>query len=155
MRLSIMPLTLRAANQYVREYHRHHPPAVGAKFAVGLVDKAGRQAGAGIAGRPAARMLDDGLTLEVTRLCTDGTKNACSMLYGAIRRVAAAMGYRRLATYTLPEEGGASLRASGWTLAGEAGGGSWCRPSRFRQDKHPTVRKLRWEIRLRMEENVQ
>ena len=93
-------------------------------------------------------MLDNGYTAEVIRCCTDGAPNACSMLYGAARRAVKALGYRRLVTYTLPEEGGASLRASGWTLAGEAGGGSWSRDGREREDKHPTQRKLRWEARL-------
>jgi hypothetical protein len=91
-------------------------------------------------------MLDDGWTLEVTRTCTTGVKNANSMLYGACWRAAKAMGYTKLGTYTLPEEGGASLRAAGWRLIGEAGGGSWNRPNRPRVDKHPLQRKLRWEI---------
>ena len=63
------------------------------------------------------------MTLEVTRLCTDGTKNACSFLYGKAARAAFALGYRRIGTYTLPDEGGASLRAAGWKLIGERGGG--------------------------------
>lgn len=102
--------------------------------------------GVAIAGNPVARMLNDGLTIEITRCCTDGTRNACSMLYGAVWRAARAMGFRRGITYTLPEEGGASLRAAGWRLVGEAGGGSWDREGRPRTDKHPTQTKLRWEI---------
>ena len=91
-------------------------------------------------------MSDDNYTAEVTRCCTDGTRNACSILYAAAWRAARAMGYRRLITYTLPEEGGASLRASGFRLLGEAGGGSWNSPARPRVDTHPTQGKLAWEV---------
>jgi hypothetical protein len=91
-------------------------------------------------------MLQDGYTAEVTRLATDGTRNACSALYGAAWRAARAIGYRRMISYTLPEEGGASLRGAGWRLVGEAGGGSWSRASRARVDTHPTGTKLRWEV---------
>lgn len=99
-----------------------------------------------IVGNPNARMLLDDYTAEVTRLCVlDGYPNACSMLYAACWRAARALGYRRLGTYTLPEEGGASLRAAGWRLVGEAGGGSWDRRQRPRVDRHPTQGKLRWE----------
>lgn len=103
--------------------------------------------GVAIVGRPVARLLDNGWTLEVNRVCTDGARNACSMLYGAAWRAAKALGFRRLITYTLPEEGGASLRASGWYCVGERGGGTWDRPnnSRPRVDKHPTQVKLLWE----------
>jgi hypothetical protein len=90
--------------------------------------------------------MDDGFTAEVTRCCTDGTRNACSMLYRAAWRAARAMGYRKLITYTLAEEGGASLRASGWRIVGEVTGRSWSCPSRPRVDKHPTQGKLRWEV---------
>jgi len=96
-------------------------------------------------GRPVARLLHDGWTAEVLRLCTTGERNACSMLYGASWRAARALGYRRLVTYTLPEEGGASLRAAGWRCIGEAGGGSWSRAERPRVDTHPLQAKLRWE----------
>lgn len=102
--------------------------------------------GVAVVGRPSARHLDDGRTVEVTRLCVlDGYPGACSKLYGACWRAARAIGYRRLITYTLPEEGGASLRGSGWKLIGEAGGGSWSRADRPRVDTHPTQVKLRWE----------
>ncbi len=98
-------------------------------------------------GRPVARMSDDGWTLEVNRVCTDGARNACSMLYGAAWRAAKALGYRRLVTYTLPEEGGASLRAAGWKLLGERGGGNWNKPSRPRVDTAELLQgqKLLWE----------
>jgi len=96
-------------------------------------------------GRPVARRSDDGWTLEVTRLCTDGAPNACSFLYAAAWRATRALGYRKLITFTLPSEGGASLRAAGWRLVGSTPGRSWSVPSRPRVDKHPLQTKLRWE----------
>lgn len=143
MSLRLIPVTLREASAFVAEHHRHHAPPQGAMFAVGVGDDAVR--GVAIVGKPVARMLNDGWTAEVTRVCTDGTRNACSMLYGAAWKAARALGWRRLVTYTLPSEGGASLRASGWRLIGEAGGGSWSRADRPRVDTHPTQVKLRWE----------
>lgn len=142
--ITIVPMTLREANAFVAEHHRHHEPPQGALFAIGA---AARSAiiGVAIVGRPVARMLATDFTAEVTRLCTDGSRNACSALYGAAWRAARALGYRRLITYTLASEGGASLRAAGWTCLGEAGGGSWSRASRPRVDTHPTQVKLRWE----------
>lgn len=103
--------------------------------------------GVAIVGRPVARNSDNGWTLEVNRVCTDGARNACSMLYGAAWRAAKALGYRRLVTYTLPAEGGASLRAAGWKLIGERGGGNWNVPSRPRIDTAEVLRgqKLLWE----------
>jgi hypothetical protein len=109
------------------------------------VERARELCGVAIVGRPVARLLQDGYTAEVVRCCTDGTRNAPSMLYAAAWRACRALGYRRLLTYTLPSEGGASLRAAGWRLIGEAGGGSWDRPQRPRIDRHPTQKKLRWE----------
>jgi hypothetical protein len=108
---------------------------------VGAVDDTGKLRGVVITGRPVARMLDDGHTAEVTRLCPDGVKTGCSFLYGAAARVARAMGYETIITYILESEDGASLRASGWTLAGIRGGGSWNRPNRKRIDKAPICRK--------------
>lgn len=144
MSLTIVPLSLREANALVARWHRHHKPARGHKFSIGAA-KDGEIVGAVIVSRPTARLSDDGLTLEVTRLVTDGTKNACSILYAAAWRATREMGFKRLITYTLPQEGGASLRASGWRLIGEAGGGSWSRRSRPRVDQHPLQTKLRWE----------
>jgi hypothetical protein len=146
-RLCLVPTTLRSANAYIAEHHRHHRPARGC-ISVVAVAEGSRRCGVAVIGRPLARMLQDGFTAEVTRCCTDGTPNACSMLYRAAWRSAKALGYRRLVTYTLPEEGGASLRAAGFTVVGEAGGGRWHRPrcGRVRADRHPTERKLRWEI---------
>lgn len=101
--------------------------------------------GVAIVGRPVARGNDNGLTLEVTRVATDGARNACSMLYGAAWRATRALGYRRLITYTLDTESGTSLRAAGWRVIGKTKGGSWDCPSRPRVDKHPTQPKLCWE----------
>lgn len=145
MKFAVVPLPLDEANAFVREHHRHHGKVVGHKFSVGVSDSEGAIRGVAIVGRPVARMLDDGLTLEITRVATDGCKDACSALYGACRRAAFALGYKRLVTYTLPSEGGASLRAAGYRCVGEAGGGSWSVPCRPRVDKHPLQTKLRWE----------
>lgn len=144
-RLLIIPMSLREANAYVTMHHRTHKPVPGCKFCVAVADDGGVVRGVAIVGRPVARALDNGWTLEVNRACTDGTKNVNSMLYRACWRAARELGYRRLVTYTLPEEGGSSLRAAGWTLLGERGGGSWSTPSRPRVDTHPTQRKLAWE----------
>jgi hypothetical protein len=143
-RLALCPISLREASVFVAEHHRHHRPPRGGLFALGAAIGSAVVAVA-IVGRPVARNLQDGWTAEVTRLCSTGERNACSFLYSACWRAARSMGYRRLVTYTLPEEGGASLRASGWKLIGEAGGGSWNRPDRPRVDLHPTQRKFRWE----------
>ena len=109
MRLQLVPLNLDEANALVAALHRHHKPTPGAKFALGAADGE-RVCGAVIVGRPVSRMLDNGTTLEVNRCVTDGTRNACSFLYGAAWRATKALGYKRLITYTLPSEGGASLR---------------------------------------------
>jgi hypothetical protein len=141
----VLPVELAEANAFVRAHHRHHGAVVGHKFSLGISDGEAIR-GVAIIGRPVARHLDDGITLEVTRVATDGTKNVASMLYGAARRATFALGYRRLVTYTLPSESGASLRAAGYNCIGEAGGGSWSVPSRPRVDKHPLQVKLRWEL---------
>lgn len=145
-RLRITPISLAEANAFVQVRHRHHKPVVGHKFSIAAAAN-DTVHGVAIVGRPVARRLDDGMTLEVNRCCTDGTKNACSMLYGAAWRAAKALGYGRLITYTLPEEGGASLRASGWTLIGQRGGGNWNVQSRPRIDTDALLQgqKLLWE----------
>ncbi len=145
MSLRVTPIALDEANAFVAVHHRHHKPVPGAKFCLAVSDAAVR--GVSIVGRPVARMSDDGLTLEVNRVCTDGAKNACSMLYGASWRAAKALGYTRLITYTLPAEGGASLRGAGWSLVGLRGGGNWNVPSRPRIDTAVLLQgqKLLWE----------
>ena len=101
--LQIRPIGLRAENAFVAEHHRHHGPTRGHKFSISVTDDQGQIRGVAIAGRPVARHLDDGAHLEVLRVCTDGTPNACSMLYAAIRRAGKAMGYppEQIITYTL------------------------------------------------------
>jgi hypothetical protein len=112
-RLTIVPLTFRQACDFVELHHRHNPPPTGAKFCIGVCDPTGRLRGVLMAGRPVARSYDDGLTIEVNRSATDGCPNANSALYGAAWRVASAMGYRRLITYTQADESGSSMRAVG------------------------------------------
>jgi len=145
VRYEVVPLPLAEANAFVQQHHRHHGRVVGHRFSLGVADVTREIRSVAIIGRPVARHLDDGLTLEITRVATDGAKDACSALYGAARRAAFALGYKRLVTYTLPSESGASLRGAGYRCVGEAGGGSWNKPSRPRVDKHPTQTKLRWE----------
>lgn len=113
-RLTIVPLTFRAAKAFVAEHHRHNKPPRGHKFSIGVCDEDGLLRGVAMIGRPIARHFDDGLTAEVNRTCTDGCPNANSALYGAAWRICGAMGYRRLVTYTQAEESGASLTAAGW-----------------------------------------
>jgi hypothetical protein len=144
MSLQIVPCTKAEAFAFVKTHHRHLRPPRGFKvvFAVAAGDTV---VGVAIVGRPSARELDDGWTAEVTRCCTDGHRNACSMRYGAGWRAARAIGYRKLVTYTLPEEGGASLRGAGFKTVAETKGGSWDRKERPRVDLHPLQGKLRWE----------
>lgn len=144
-RLRVVPVSLEEANSFVDEHHRHHRPVVGHKFSVGVEDEAGQLRGVAIVGRPVARGRDDGRTLEVTRLCTDGCDNACSALYAAAWRAAKAMGYERIGTYILASEDGTSLKAAGWRFVYEVTGRSWDTPSRRRTDKHPTDDKTLWE----------
>ena len=143
--LEIVPIDLAEASAFIEQYHRHHKPPVGHKFSIGCAEGE-KVVGVATVGRPVSRHLDDGWTLEVNRLCTDGTKNACSKLYSAAWRVAKNMGYRKLITYILESEGGVSLTASGWKCVGKRGGGSWSVPSRPRVDKHPLQTKLLFEV---------
>lgn len=142
--LEIKPISLKEANEYVRQYHRHHKPSVGHKFSIS-VEKDGERVGVAICGRPVSRRLDDGVTLEVNRLCTDGTKNACSILYSAAVRAAKAMGYSRVITYILESEPGVSLRASGFVCEGRAGGLAWNGEREPKDPKqYPNEMKTRW-----------
>lgn len=160
--LSLIPMTLREANAFVAEHHRHHEPRDGLNLFAAGVARGGIVVGVAIVSRANARMLCDDFTAEVTRVALDEARpltphvnrkgeahvadGACSMLYAACWRACRALGWRRLVTYILPEEGGASLRGAGWKCIGEAGGGSWDRAERPRVDTHPTQTKLRWEI---------
>jgi hypothetical protein len=121
--LEVVPVTLAAANAFVASLHRHNKPVTGHRFSVGVA-MGGQLVGVAIVGRPVAPALDDGRAAEITRVCTDGTRNAASKLYGAARRAALALGYGPIYTYTLPEEGGASLRAAGFKLDKSDAGGA-------------------------------
>jgi hypothetical protein len=143
-RLHAAPITRRAAKIWIESTHRHLRAPCGDICRVALVDEGGSIRAVGMAGRPSARALDDGLTLEITRVASDGAANACSMIYGALRRAGVALGFRRFVTYTLPEEGGASLRASGWTLDGTTTGGQWDTPARRRAPAMRPEPKSRW-----------
>jgi hypothetical protein len=145
--LEIIPIEFSEAKIFVEKWHRHHKAPIGHKFSIACADEE-KIVGVAIIGRPVARMLQDGWTLEVIRLTTDGTKNACSKLYAAAWRIVKAMGYKRLITYILDTEPGISLRAAGWKEIGKAGGGTWNRKSRLRIDKHPLQRKIRFEKKL-------
>jgi len=145
--LALVPVSLREANAFVDAHHRHHKPVTGHKFSIGCKAE-GRLVGVVIAGRPVSLYLDDGLTLEVNRLCTNGEKNVCSMLYAAAARAAKAMGYRKIITYTLDTEPGTSLRAAGWLCAGPAGGERWTGKRRPAADLYPAQMKLRYEKSL-------
>jgi hypothetical protein len=142
--MRVTPTTLAEANAFVTEHHRHHKPVIGHKASIAASND-GVVVGVAILSRPVARHADDGWTVEITRLCTDGTRNAASFLLGASRRLGFALGYMRVITYTLSEEGGASLRGAGFRVLGEAGGGSWSRKDRPRVDKHPLQVKIKWE----------
>lgn len=144
-RLELIHVELSEANEFVLRLHRHHKPVVGHKFSLGALLK-GILVGVVIIGRPVARMRDDGNTLEITRLCSDGTKNVCSFLYGAAARACFALGYKRIGTYILKSENGTSLNAAGWKLISEVKGRSWSCQSRPRIDSHPTTDKLLFEV---------
>lgn len=145
LRLTIVPLPIAEANAFIAQHHRHHKPVLSHKFSLGAADPSGTIRGVATVGRPSARLLDDGLTLEVTRVATDGCPNACSALYAAAWRAARAMGYRKIVTYTLQAEPGTSLRAAGWTVIASARAKTWHTPSRPRVDHTPLQLRFRWE----------
>lgn len=142
--LHAAPVKQAEAFAFIDALHRHHKRPVGWLFGIGARNASGKLVGVCVVGRPSARHCDDGYTVEVTRLCTDGSRNACSFLYAAAWRAARAIGYTRACTFILPEEGGASLRASGWIKHGATRGETWSRSSRLREDKHPVGPKERW-----------
>jgi hypothetical protein len=148
--LRVVPVELSEANALVGQWHRHHQPSQGHRFSLGVVDADGVWHGACIVGRPVARLAGSPrAVLEVVRLVTDGTRNACSILYAAAARAGQAMGYERIQTYILDSETGASLRASGWECEGAAGGGQWKHTDgKPRRTDQPTEVKCRWVRRL-------
>lgn len=158
-KLSLQPISYEEACQFIRTWHRHHLPPTGWKFGVAVNDGVS-VVGVATVGRPVARHLDDGWTLEINRCCVcpdwaerariaaaNGERlgNPASMLYGACWRAAKALGYRRLISYVLASESGVSLKASGWREVGKSGGGEWGRGSRPRVNKAPTCQKTLWE----------
>lgn len=146
MGLYLVPISQRTARECVERWHRHNAPPRGDVIRVGAaVD--GELVAVGMAGRPVARHLDDGVTLEVTRVASAGHDNATSFLYGALRRAAFALGYTRVITYTQADESGASLRAAGYrVIAHRPATKGWSRVSRPRDDAlyQSTARTL-WE----------
>jgi hypothetical protein len=153
-RITVVPLTLPRANRIIEGWHRHHGPLPGgfAWWAVAAVTEEGRIVGVALAGRPTNRNNDDGQTVEVQRVATDGEPNACSALYGACARAARAIGAARIITYTLESESGASLRAAGWIREAD-GITSWWTHAGSRTPavnrEHMTVRKVRWARHFR------
>lgn len=148
MKLEAIPLELKQANEFVATLHRHHDAVYRDKYRIGaLLD--GKLVGVVQVGRPVSRMLDDGQTVEVVRLCTDGTKDVCSFLYGKAARIAKEMGYSKIITYILESESGTSLKAAGWIQEATTSGGHWSRPSRPRNTTAPTVPKKRFAKQLK------
>ena len=146
-RLRIVPCSIEQAKRFVDEYHRHHGSSTSARYALAVADEDGLVRGVAMIGRPVARLLDDGWTLEVNRSATDGCPNANSALYGATLRLAKALGYSRLITYTRQDEPGTSLRAAGWETEGPIRARSWNTPGRPRTDKTEIVPRERWAAR--------
>lgn len=145
--MEIRPITLKAASNFINSHHRHHKSTVGHKFSVGLYE-GDKLIGCAVCGRPVSRYLDDGTTCEINRLCTDGTRNACSMLYGACCRIAKEMGYKKIITYILESENGSSLKASNFVCEGKAGGTHWT-GQRNKSQPIPHEMKTRWVRHLK------
>lgn len=147
-RLSTKVITFREAQSFVERHHRHHRSPVGHKLSIGVrVTGTDDLVGVAIVSRPVARLFDDGGdTLEVSRTCTDGTRNANSALYGAVWRICRELGAKRIITYTQDGETGASLRAAGFTpVARRKAHSGWDRPNRRRRAAHPTtVDRILW-----------
>jgi hypothetical protein len=146
MALHVVPIELAEANAAIAAWHRHHQPVIGHRFSIGVIDDEGTLHAAAVVGRPVARLAGHPRDVaEVTRLVSDGTPNACSMLYAAAARACDAMGFTRIQTYVLSSESGTTLRAAGWQDEGPAGGGQWKHTDgRPRRTDQPTERKRRW-----------
>ena len=147
--MKAIALELKQANEFVDKLHRHHDPVYRDKFRCGVIGEDGILHGVVQIGRPVARHLDDGKTVEVVRLCTDGFENACSFLYAKASRIAKELGYEKIITYILETESGTSLKASGWTYEADTQGHSWNCSSRPRKTTAPTCNKQRWANYLR------
>lgn len=146
--LYAVPLALKECNEFVARHHRHHDPVYRDKFRVGCTE-GGVLVGVANVGRPVSRVLDDGKTLEVTRLCTTGEKDVCSFLYSRCARIAKEMGYSKIITYILESESGTSLKASGWHKEADTNGHNWSCKSRPRKTTAPTCDKQRWAKELK------
>lgn len=146
--MKIVPVELKEANQFILSLHRHHKPVQGHRFSIG-VEKEGKLVGVACIGRPVARLTNQKEVLEVTRLCTDGTRNACSALYSAAARIGKEMGYKKIQTFILDEEPGVSLKASGWEYDGWSQGGQWKHTDgKPRRTDQPTCPKHRYAKKL-------
>jgi hypothetical protein len=142
--MRIIPLELSALNVLVETLHGHHKAVRGHRFSIGL-ESNGKIVGGASIGRPTARLTNQHEVLEVTRLVTDGTANACSALYSAAARIGKAMGYRHIQTFILQSESGVSLKAAGWKFEQDSAGGSWTRKSKpNRRQDQPQSKKQRW-----------
>ena len=147
--IRIVPCTAERAREYVATLHRHHTPdTTRTRWALAAADSDGDVRGIALVGYPVARFQDDGWTLEVQRVATDGCDNACSALYGAAARMAKALGFHRVITYIREDEPGITLRAAGWIRESDVAAGSWSRPNigRVRTDKTELVGRTRWGI---------
>lgn len=147
MSLRLVPLSLKQANEHVAAWHRHNKPVIQCIYRVGVADSDGVLRAVAIVENPKARGNVDGETVEITRVASDGTPNACSMLYGACARAAFALGYRRVITYLQGDEPGTSTNASGFRLvASRPSRKGWDTPSRPRDNStyRPVTRQL-WE----------
>jgi hypothetical protein len=144
MSMKIVPIELKEANAFIESLHRHHKPVQGHRFSIG-VTKDGALVGVATVGRPVARLTPAKEVLEVTRLCTDGTKNACSALYSAAARVGKELGYKKIQSFILDIENGASLKASGWVLESISSGGQWKHTDgKKRRTDQPTCQKHKY-----------
>lgn len=146
VKLWVTPVELKEANAFIAKHHRHHKPVVGHRFSIGTITEDGIIHGVCVIGRPVARLGNKPRNvLEVTRVATDGTPNACSILYAAAARAGLALGYKRIQTFTLPEEVGASLRASGWVNEGIRKSKPWKHSDgKERRTDQPSGNKVRW-----------
>jgi hypothetical protein len=147
--MKLKHIELKEANEFIARLHRHHVPVVGHRYSIAAIQSGDDPVGVCIVGRPVARNTDRFSVVEVTRLCTDGTKNACSFLYSAAARAAKALGYQTIQTFILDTEPGTSLIATGWERGHMTKAQEWNRPSRGgRRTDQPNCRKVRWFKRL-------
>jgi hypothetical protein len=124
----VVPLSLRAANDFVEKHHRHSSRTSndGGKFAIGL-ELDGELVGVAIVGRPVARLLQQPGTAELLQCCVkEGAPvGAGKKLNARCKRIWQLMGGTRLVTYTLASESGGSLSGSGFTREADVPGRQW------------------------------